>query len=483
MAGQAANQALAAISVNLHPGNWEKTEHADENLRSFNQWFEKYRRWTNVCLRGVPMDDSMKWDMLVAAAGNDLHDIMLESGIVTELRQAANEIPYAPYQPLVPEVPAGEDGNDITQRNTLMTGMPASNFDSWRIWGLQLKEQSQRCKWGAEYTWEVAALDALLYQCPDPHWKSKILGNPQWKFQEALDYGIRTLTSKQQGQKLGAAAKSETREELPVDRVTDTKSAKDYFCNRCKTKHGFASCLAYGKVCGTCGKKGHFPGTTVCKGSRQGAPPQRGGGQTRGRGSGKTQGQGRANQNQAGPPQSTSKTVFRKEEAHWVKKRQTVNYVKETVPTDEDSEGDFEYDCDRVLDVLSVGVNQSPTTVRIKPIQDADYLTKVPWTTDSGVRKTLLAEKHYWKIRSHNPDMKLRHTNIRFKPYSTDTTVPLLGCMDVKLTNNKGKSIKTKVYVTEGQTESLLGKEDGIALGILKINPDGDEPDEKDEKV
>ena len=79
--------------------------------------------------------------------------------------------------------------------------------------------------------------------------------------------------------------------------------------------------------------------------------------------------------------------------------------------------------------------------------------------------------------------MKLRHTNVRFKPYSTDTTVPLLGCMDVKLTNNKGKSIKTKVYVTEGQTESLLGKEDGIALGILKINPDGDEPDEKDEKV
>ena len=99
MAGQAAaNQALAAISVNLHPGNWEKTEHADENLRSFNQWFEKYKRWTNMCLRGVVMDDSMKWDMLVAAAGNDLHDIILEAGIVTELRTAANEIPYAAAQ-------------------------------------------------------------------------------------------------------------------------------------------------------------------------------------------------------------------------------------------------------------------------------------------------------------------------------------------------------------------------------------------------
>ena len=55
--------------------------------------------------------------------------------------------------------------------------------------------------------------------------------------------------------------------------------------------------------------------------------------------------------------------------------------------------------------------------------------------------------------------------------------------MEVKLANNKGKAIRTKVYVTEGQTESLLGKEDGIALGILKIDPDGDAPDEDEERV
>ena len=40
-------------------------------------------------------------------------------------------------------------------------------------------------------------------------------------------------------------------------------------------------------------------------------------------------------------------------------------------------------------------------------------------------------------------------------------------------------TIKTKVYITEGQTESLLFKDDGIALGILNINPDGRMPDEK----
>ena len=38
--------------------------------------------------------------------------------------------------------------NDITERHTLMAEMPASNYDSWRIWGLRLKEQSKRCRWG-----------------------------------------------------------------------------------------------------------------------------------------------------------------------------------------------------------------------------------------------------------------------------------------------------------------------------------------------
>ena len=70
MANNAANNALAAISANLHPGTWDKSEDADDNLRSFNKWLAKYQRWTNVCLRGVNMDDSMKWDMLVATAGN-----------------------------------------------------------------------------------------------------------------------------------------------------------------------------------------------------------------------------------------------------------------------------------------------------------------------------------------------------------------------------------------------------------------------------
>ena len=97
MSDQATNTALANISAQLHPGRWTKTERAEENLRLFKKWFQSYKRWTNVCLRGVPMDDSMKWDMLIAAAGDDLHDIIKESGIVLEAIEPEDEIPHRPY--------------------------------------------------------------------------------------------------------------------------------------------------------------------------------------------------------------------------------------------------------------------------------------------------------------------------------------------------------------------------------------------------
>ena len=155
-----------------------------------------------------------------------------------------------------------------------------------------------------------------------------------------------------------------------------------------------------------------------------------------------------------------------------------MNYVEEEV-TSEEEESEYEYDVPRVYSVNKVGPLAEPTYVRITPTEDAKYWAKIPWTTESRVRKTLLAEKHYWAIRKKNPDIKLRHMKIRFRPFSSDSNVPLLGCMEVRLTNNRGKAITTTVYVTQGQRESLPGKEDARSLGILKIDPDGDYPDEQ----
>ena len=59
-AARAAQVVMSAISANLHPGGWTKGENTEENLRLFNEWFESYERWTNVCMKGVDLDITQK---------------------------------------------------------------------------------------------------------------------------------------------------------------------------------------------------------------------------------------------------------------------------------------------------------------------------------------------------------------------------------------------------------------------------------------
>ena len=92
----------------------------------------------------------------------------------------------------------------------------------------------------------------------------------------------------------------------------------------------------------------------------------------------------------------------------------------------------------------------------------------------------MLAEKHLFWVLGKNPKVKLCHSNVSFGPYSTKKKIPLLGMFDVKLRSKRGKTVKTRVYVAEGENESLLGRQDAIDLGILQINPDGDDPDGED---
>ena len=42
--------------------------------------------------------------------------------------------------------------------------------------------------------------------------------------------------------------------------------------------------------------------------------------------------------------------------------------------------------------------------------------------------------------------------------------------------NKLGKEIKSMVYVVKGQEESLMGRKDGEALGIIVIKPEGAAP-------
>ena len=101
------------------------------------------------------------------------------------------------------------------------------------------------------------------------------------------------------------------------------------------------------------------------------------------------------------------------------------------------------------------------------------------WLADSWVRRTLLAETDWNRLKKKNPSTRLKSNNIKFTPYGTNVKLPVKGRAKVVFTNARGRKVTSMVYVVGEQTESLLGKKDGQSLGIIQITPRGGEPSTK----
>ena len=240
-----------AIAAAGNPGVWTKSLDPNENLTSFNRYIRMFRRWTSVA--GVDnFTPKQMWDLLIITGGPEMEDlIQFQSGIETRQQAGVQAQVGPPAIPAVPQIvpTTWDDGmalaraaierhtNQTEARHFLWTEMPASNYTDWRKWGQELVEQAKRCDWD-DYDWQKAALDALIYQCPDKQWRQKILME-KWDFNTALDYGIRFVYAKAQSENLSGAKKAASREEVPIDRVKDDKKEEVIMwdCWRCLKKH------------------------------------------------------------------------------------------------------------------------------------------------------------------------------------------------------------------------------------------------------
>ena len=131
----------------------------------------------------------------------------------------------------------------------------------------------------------------------------------------------------------------------------------------------------------------------------------------------------------------------------------------------EDNNG-WDYLCDR-LTLGRLEAEREHVDVMATPTDNGRYRTKIKWTADTGAPKTMLSEKHFGRILGKNPEMKIRRSNVKFRPYSTGKVVPLIGECEMKLTNEENYTIQTTVYIVEGEHESLLGRDDAKSLGII----------------
>ena len=548
--------ALSAITANLNPKEWVKTTSAEENALSFEKWIEQYERWESICCGGLGHTPTQRWNLLLSVGGSEIVDLATQAKIQIkavdpidpvaaqeeqdEVRDAQGNVTQQ-HRPAVRAVigrnaklPTDWDegiqaikdaiskySNQIMARHKLMFLMPASDYSDWRKWGQELLEQAKRCKW-EEYTAEVAALDALLYQCPNQQWKDKIMEGTM-NVQECIDWGMSKWAAKEQGKIIGDKSVKADSTTLPVDRVEEKKL---FDCKKCFQKHELRNCPAWNQQCSKCQRWNHLANSRECKNQ---APP---GGDGRGRGRWQQRGQrgrGRGDNRgrRGGPPdlsherggdrgyyqrdnrsqQRTSgdKTVYVPTKDGGLKKT-TVAYLTEQGSQHQSDRGydrDYGYDdrygrddryddryndgyddydipCDR-LTLGRIKTEREYVDVMATPTNNATYYTKIRWTADTGAPKTMLSEKDFCWILAKNPDVKIRHSNMRFRPYSTRKLVPLIGECDMRLTNEENKAVKTTVYIVEGEKESLLGKEDAIQLGIIKVNPRGDKPSGTDD--
>ena len=95
---------------------------------------------------------------------------------------------------------------------------------------------------------------------------------------------------------------------------------------------------------------------------------------------------------------------------------------------------------------------------------------------DTGVNKTLLNSTDWQRIQHTTT---LVRTTKKFSAYGAPCTQHLPGVARAKVTLQaaKGATHKTYVYIIDDpRVESLLGREDGVSLGILHIEPEGGSP-------
>ena len=275
-------------------------------------------------------------------------------------------------------------------------------------WAQEVLKQAKRCTW-QDYDEKWAARDAILYQTTYAKLRKKILAE-NLIFEDTVTWG---RTNQQSGRKskqlaevTGAGGDRIQRLEEQLCRLQADSPYKEtkQQCQTCtRSGHGPGrECPAKKERCHACNLPGHFRGAPACKGEA------RAGG----------------------------------EKAKKKKKRpdKTVKRLKDADSSTETSEAE---ELGRIVEMVAAATDTTVSNpqkksgdvkvhVSVRPRQGGEK-TGVWWTADSGVRRTLLAERDWLRLQEKNPDLKLKRNHVEFRPYGTKIILPVLGKVKVVL--------------------------------------------------
>ena len=343
--------------------------------------------------------------------------------------------------------------NQATARFKLFQEMPQDGR-GFREWSQLVVEQANRCDW-REYDQSKAARDAILFQMEDKKLRRKIIAEDQ-SLEDVIKMGI----ANEQATKAADRFKPKPEQEAPQTRIAaleeqvralksagSSKKAsgqvgdkKTVQCRTCtRPTHGEGKCRALTATCHACQKVGHYKGSKACSKSDKGKA-----------GSDK----GKAGVNAVGSEQEQDTTDSEVESINRV--------TEERVCASKTEQGSEEL---AKVEMVMIDRGRQSSAKKVKLL------------VDSGVKKTLINEEIWKKMRKKagGQDLKLKKCETKFRPYGTKEYLPVMGRSKCRMKAEAGATIHSMVYVIRGIEQPLLGKRDAQRMGIIQMNMKGAE--------
>ena len=338
-----------------------------------------------------------------------------------------------------------EDGikcqtNQATARFKLFTKMPQGGL-SFAEWYPKIRDQAERCIW-TNYDAKQAARDALLFQTDSAKLQKKVIAE-ELDYDNVVKYGLAFEQGEKKVEQMRAQTGGVRQEQERVARLEGKvrqlelhKGGKKKGCRTCTRGLHEGRCPGLDMNCFACRLDGHMKGSSACK-----------------------------------KPKAPNKGKKKKKEEATARQ---VEDSSEAASTDSE-------DANRVMEVNQVRAVKQEHTMHTKvgltPIDHGveGAQAKVKLLIDSGVYKTLLSEKDWQVVKQSQGarKAKLKINRTKFRPFGTNYSLPILGRTKCRMMAECGQEVQTLVYVVAGETESLLGLKDALALGIVKINLEG----------
>ena len=438
----------------MSPGIFKsKDAEPEATLEAFSDYCETMERVFRLTRRIHPTtgakieyDDAEKKDLILVEGGEDMQDLFRHVGLVEDGDTYAGAVEKV-------KTALRKRGNRTAAVFKLFNGH-AQGSQSFESWHRGVHKAAKLIDWTG-YDADKAAVDAIITQTSSTKLQQKGLQeNPAYL--ELVDIGISQEQAKKKSNKL-PDGESETVSRLKQENKSlkkrlsgggDSGGGKvtkkcDRCCSgRCK---GGSSCFAEGKTCLRCQGQGHFAASSLCP--DKDSHKKEGGKKDKGKG-------------------KTTTTTTRR------------------VEKEEDSLSDGSEEslgCGRIctgsgeVPVARVGresQNSKSIFCKLKVSGlEKQQLKRLEFATDTGVKKTILNRSDWEKIRE---SCHMSKTKVRFRPYGTRATLPIIGRAKVEMKARAGAKIDTYVYVNDDDKDSsLLGEDDAKRLGIVKINLNG----------